>query len=114
MWYFLSILSLLCWIEIRQFLTKQTIMSVISEFAARQNEKFNLIATAVDGVTADIVLLKKKIEQLQNTPGEITAEDQALLNSIENLTNGVATKLSALDAATETVPTPDEPAIPAE
>lgn len=112
MWFFITTLSLLCWIEIRLYLNKQKIMSVISEFTDRVNGKFEVIGTAIDGLVLDIDGLKKKIEQLQNSPGEISAEDQALLSSIENRTNTIADKLKLLDEATETVPTPDATANP--
>ncbi len=114
MWLLLTTLSLLCWIEIRLHLNKAIIMSVISEFADRVNGKFNVIGGAIDGLVLDIDGLKKKIEQLQNSTGVISAEDQALLDSIENRTNAIAEKLKVLDEATETVPTPDEPAQPVE
>ncbi len=104
MWYFLSILSILCWIEIRLFLNKNYIMSKISEFAERQAAKDLVIANAVDGIVLDINWLKAKIEQLQNSTGEISAEDQAILNGIENRTNALADKLKALDEATEVPP----------
>ncbi len=114
MWLLLTTLSLLCWIEIRLYLNKQKIMSVISEFTDRVNGKFEIIGNAIDGLVLDIDGLKKKIEQLQNSPGELSAEDQLLLNAIENRTATIAEKLKVLDEATETVPTPDEPAVPTE
>lgn len=89
-------------------------MSIISDFAARVAEQFTAIDGAVDGVVADVAALKTKIEQLQNSAGEVTAEDQALLNSIENITGRLAAKVKALDEATVTTPTPDEPTVPTE
>lgn len=87
-------------------------MSVISDFAARVTQQFADINTEVEGITGDITSLKAKIEQLQNSTGEISAEDQALLNSIENLAGNVATKLKGLNEATAVTPTPDEPTNP--
>ncbi len=89
-------------------------MSVISDFAARVTEQFASIDSAVDGVVADVTALKAKIEQLQNSSGEISASDQVLLNSIENITGQLASKVKALDEATVTTPTPDEPTVPVE
>jgi len=52
--------------------------------------------------------LKALIETLQNTPGSITPEDQAILDQMEALTVTLADRLTALDA--ETVPeAPPEP-----
>lgn len=102
------------WFELRLLTQRKHIMSVISDFAARVTEQFATINTAAEGVTLDIAALNKKIEQLQNSSGEISAEDQAILNSIENIAAGVAAKLKALDEATAVTPTPDEPTNPTE
>ena len=87
-------------------------MSVISDFSERVTAQFALIDSAVDGVVADVTALKAKIEQLQNSNGVISAEDQALLNSIESIAGRLATKAKDLDDATVTTPTPDEPTQP--
>lgn len=86
-------------------------MSVISEFGDRVTTKFGEISASVDGIVADVTLLKAKIEQLQNSSGVISAEDQALLNSLENIVGGIASKVKALDDQTTTVPTPEDPAV---
>lgn len=78
----------------------QKIMSAISEFAARQSAFNDRLDTAVAGVSADVAALNAKIEELQNTPGEITPEDQALLDDIEARSDAITTKLEALDALT--------------
>lgn len=79
-------------------------MSAISDYAANVNTAFDKISTSVDGVVADVAGLKKKIEELQNSPGSITPEDQKLLDDIQARANGVADKLAALDAETEDAP----------
>ena len=78
-------------------------MSAISDFAARQTAFNDRMDTAVAGVQADIEGLKALIEQLQNTPGGITPEDQDLLNQIEARAGAIADKLDALDALTPPV-----------
>lgn len=87
-------------------------MSVISDFAARVAEKFATIDTNVEGINDDITWLKAKIEQLQNSTGVISAEDQAALDAIEARIGGLATKVADLNAVTEVTPTPDEPTNP--
>lgn len=89
-------------------------MSVISDFAARVAEKFASIDTNVEGINGDIAWLKTKIEQLQNSTGVISAEDQAALDAIEARIGGLATKVADLNAVTEVTPTPDEPTNPTE
>ena len=113
MWVYFLILAV-GWFELRLLTQRKHIMSVISDFADRVTQQFANINSAVDGVVGDIDALKKKIEQLQNSSGEISAEDQALLNSIENITGNLAAKVKALDDATVTTPTPDEPTNPVE
>lgn len=99
---------------------KETIMSVLSEFANRVDAKFTTISDAVDGIvasqtglTGDVAGLKALIKQLQDSPGGVTPEDQALLDALEAKINttsdkvtATATALAALDAETEEVPTP--------
>lgn len=86
--------------------TEKTIMEAIQTFATRVNTSFAKLGTAVDGVVADVDALKAKIDQLQNAPGTLSPEDQATLDAIETQADQIATKLEALDAATETVPAP--------
>lgn len=85
---------------------KDEIMATIQEFATTVQQSFTRISTAVDGVVADVDALKAKIDELQNSPGQITPADQALLDSIQQQAGAVADKLEALDAATETPPAP--------
>lgn len=75
-------------------------MSKIAEFAATMNAFTDRQDAAVAAVQADVMWLKDKIDQIQNTPGEVTAEDQALLDAIQARTAAVADKLEALDAMT--------------
>lgn len=92
----------------------EIIMSKISEFAAnynafidRQDAAVTALKTSLDGVGEDVTWLKAKIEELQNTPGDLSKADQDLLDAIEQrlgtmATNSedVATKAAALDALT--------------
>lgn len=94
------------------------IMTKISEFAEKVNAHHEAttaalgeVSTAVQGVSDDVAGLKALIEELQNTPGEITPEDQALLDSIEAKAGEtsakvteVATALKALDELTPPTP----------
>jgi len=83
---------------------KLAIMSAISEFATRQNQFNDRIDAAITGVSADVDALNAEIVKLQNTPGIITPEDQALLDGIQARSQTVADKLEALDALTPPVP----------
>ena len=95
-------------------------MSVIQDYAARVDEAFTAIGASVDsivtsvtGVSGDVARLKALIEQLQNSAGTVTPEDQALLDKSEAAVSSLSARiknvsdsLSALDAATEEPPAP--------
>ncbi len=78
-------------------------MSKISDFATKQNAFNDQMDTAVSGLTADVKNLSDQIAALQASAGEITPEDQALLDGIQARTQTVADKLTALDALTPPV-----------
>ena len=95
-------------------------MSEISNYAAKVDAAFTAIGETVDsivtslsGVVGDVDRLKATIKQLQETPGTITPEDQALLDKSETAVNNIAARLAglkeamaSLDAATEEAPSP--------
>ena len=79
-------------------------MSAISDFAAKQlafNDRMN---NAIAGLVGDVATLNAKIEELQNSAGTITPEDQALLNELEVAGDVMAAKLEALDNLTPPTP----------
>jgi hypothetical protein len=79
-------------------------MSAISDFATRQRSFNDRMDAAVEGLTGDVAELNRKIQELQNTSGAITPEDQALLDSLEERGNAIAAKLEALDGMNPPVP----------
>ncbi len=78
--------------------TRSEIMSKISEFADKQNAHNDKIDAAISGLTGDIQALNDLIKQLQESNGEITPEDQALLDALDARGQAIETKLEALDA----------------
>lgn len=86
-------------------------MSAISDYAASVKSSFDELSTAVDGVSADVAQLKATIDKLQNSPGTISPEDQATLDSLQAQAKTLADKVKALDDATapEETPTPPTP-----
>lgn len=80
------------------------IMSAISEFSTKLQAFFARSDAAIAGLTADVESLADQIRKLQETAGQITPEDQALLDDIEARTDAVATKLEALDNLTPPTP----------
>lgn len=79
-------------------------MSAISDFADKMKTFFDRQDTAVADLQGDVKNLQDQIAALQNSPGTITPEDQALLDGIEGQASGVADKLDALNAQTPPVP----------
>lgn len=72
----------------------------IVEYAAKHNAHIDRVDSAVTGLTADVEALNAKILELQNNPGPITPEDQAILDSLQARGETIAQKLEALDALT--------------
>lgn len=81
----------------------QRIMSAISDFSAAVTAFFDRQDTAITALQGDVQALKDEIAKLQNSPGTITPEDQALLDGIQTRAKAVADKLDALDALTPPV-----------
>lgn len=82
------------------------LMSSISDFAAHQSAFNTRLDTAITGLQADVEALNAKIEELQNSPGSITPEDQALLDELTSRGEAITAKLEALDALTPPPPPP--------
>lgn len=78
---------------------------VIVEYAAKQNAFTDRVDSAVTGLIADVEELNRQIKALQDNPGAITPEDQAILDALTARGQTVAEKLEALDALTPP-PTP--------
>ncbi len=82
-------------------------MSAIADFAAKQEAFNNRLAAAIQGVAADVDSLNAKILELQNTLGQITPEDQALLDQLQVKGEALAAALEGVDALTPpAVPNP--------
>lgn len=79
--------------------TKETIMSAIGDFAASVQQSFDAISTDLDTITAGITSLDALITQLQNSPGSITPQDQALLDQIQTNVKALKEKADAVNVA---------------
>jgi uncharacterized coiled-coil protein SlyX len=83
----------------------EVLMSKISDFSDAMNAFFTRQDKAVSDLQDDVKTLNDKITALQNSAGEITPADQALLDAIQAHASAVSDKLDALDAMTPP-PTP--------
>lgn len=77
-----------------------SIMSAISEFATKQAAFNTQIDAAVTDIATEISNLNTQIAALQNSSGEISPEDQALLDGLETSGQALAAKVQALDTLT--------------
>ncbi len=82
-------------------------MSAIADFAAKVKVHQEAEDAAIAGLTQDVQTLNDKITALQVSQGQITPEDQALLDEITTRGQTISDKLTALDALTPPpAPTP--------
>lgn len=86
-------------------------MSLLSEWATRQETNLNEVKGTLDAIGAAVTKLDELIQKLQNSSGVITPEDQALLDKIEAASKDLAKR--ALDIKTDAeVPPGEEPVQP--
>jgi hypothetical protein len=89
---------------VRLYAQGELLMSAVSDFAARQTTFNDRLTAAISGVAADVAALNAKIEELQNTPGSISDEDQVLLDELQTRGEALATALEAVDNLTPPPP----------
>lgn len=75
-------------------------MTAIATFAAAQAVFNDRQDAAITALQTDVQGLNDIIAALQNSPGAITAEDQASLDAIQARSQAITDKLEALDALT--------------
>jgi hypothetical protein len=78
----------------------------------RDDAAFSAIATSFEGITADFKFLKDTITKLQNSAGQVTPEDQALIDQLQARANTAGPKVEALAKSIKDLDdaTPPEPA----
>ena len=94
-------------------------MSAIADFAAkqkafndRQGAAVDAAVTSITAIQGDLKTLNDKITELQNSPGAITPEDQALLDQLDAQGEAVSTKVEAAAAALSNLDAMTPPAPP--
>lgn len=81
-------------------------MTAISEFTGKLNAFFDRQDTAITGIKGDLQFLKDTIAALQASSGQVTPEDQALIDAAEARVDAATTKVEGLDAETPPVAPP--------
>lgn len=72
----------------------------LQAYAATATAFNTRISAAIDGIAADLDSLNALILQLQNNPGPISPEDQAILDTAVAAGEALAARLESLDAIT--------------
>lgn len=85
----------------------------IADFATQVQASFDAVTADLDKISAGITNLDALITQLQNSPGNITPADQALLDKIQAASQALKAKADAIDITPPAPPVPtDQPATP--
>lgn len=82
----------------------ETIMSAISDFAAKQTAFNTELASDLTDLGTKIDALNAQIATLQNSPGTISPEDQATLDSLQAAGQALATQADTLAGKTPPAP----------
>lgn len=85
-------------------------MTTVAEALQAHKQKMDAfmvdLGNAIDGVRGDIDTQAALIKQLQESPGTITPEDQAILDQLESNQQALVGKIQAVDAMTPPAPPP--------
>lgn len=71
-------------------------MSKITDWAANEQASLAAISSTLDGIVAGITALDTLITNLQNSPGTLSAPDQAALDAIQASSAALVTKAQAI------------------
>lgn len=89
---------------------EKNIMSAISDFLAkqlafnaRQQAAVDALTNTAAGLAEDVQTLNDKITELQNSPGGVTPEDQAIIHELQTQGEALTGKLEAFATALETL-----------
>lgn len=77
-----------------------TIMSAVSDYAAKVNAFLDTQGKDIDALTTELATLNSELSAIQTSPGTLSAEDQASLDSALARTSAITDRLTALSAVT--------------
>ena len=83
-------------------------------FNAAQDAALATVSTSIEGITADVAELKKKLEAIDTSNGPISAEDQASLTSSRDKVSVMTAKLTAVAEALRLLDESTPPKVPTE
>jgi broad specificity polyphosphatase/5'/3'-nucleotidase SurE len=83
---------------------EQKYMSQITDWAAQEQADLTTISTTLDTVVAGVAALDKLITDFQNSPGTLSAADQAALDGIQSASHALVAKAQAISVTPPTHP----------
>ena len=90
---------------------EKTDMSVITDWAAKENANLTAISGQLNTITSGVAALDAAIVAFQNSPGTLSAPDQAALDAIVAQSAALVTAAGAINTAVPgTTPPPPAPA----
>lgn len=81
------------------------IMSKLTDWAAQEEADLSAISATLDGVVAGVANLNKLITDFQNSPGTLSADDQAALDRIQAASKTLVDKAASIKTDAPTPPT---------
>jgi hypothetical protein len=75
----------------------QKLMSKVTDFATAVNAAFDKLSTDLDTIKTGIAALDAAIAAFQNSPGTLSAADQAALDDIQAKSQALVVKADAID-----------------
>lgn len=85
---------------------EQLLMSQITDWAAQEQADLTTISNTLDTIVTGIAALDALITQFQNSPGTLSATDQAALDAIQAASHALVAKSAAISVAPPTPPPP--------
>lgn len=76
---------------------EKILMKQIDDFATANQASLDALNVSLDGITAGITALDTLITNFQNSPGTLSAADQAALDKIQSASAALAAKAAAID-----------------
>jgi hypothetical protein len=75
------------------------LMSVITDWAAKEQADLTTISTQLQTITAGVQKLDALITSFQNSPGALSASDQAALDAVQAQSKSVVAAVQAIDTS---------------
>lgn len=102
----ITLLAATALLAIQNQITRKKIMSQIQDWAAQEQADLTAISGTLDTIVTGINALDTLITNFQNSPGTLSAADQAALDGIKAASAALVTKSSAINVT----PPPPPPA----